>query len=220
MNETYIKEKWYKQIYSWGTENNNKEKKVYKKRQSIYPIVQVKNGKYVREIYNRVQMNDLELSYQSVYNCLNGKSSKHKGYNFYYKDEYKKLTKEETIQILGIDANRNIKFKYNKLSECEVDLFNKENIRKCLKGKQSSHKGYIWIYSNELQLIDEKLHKFKNRVYGKERKVFYQYDEDEIIHKYNSLVEAENNGYVKSCIHKCLNGNMNTYLGYKWKYVK
>lgn len=103
--------------------------------------------------------------------------------------------------------------------------FERNCVARCARGERRRYRNYIWIYQNEYteELLNERVNKLKKKVEVKPEKAttsrtIYQYEDDILIHKYNSFKEVVDNGYIKSCISKCLTGKQKTHLGYTFTY--
>lgn len=99
------------------------------------------------------------------------------------------------------------------------------NICKVLKGKYKTCGGYTFCYINE-DITDEELTKrYTLENHGKRkskyRPVYLVDNNDNVIHLYNSLLEASNdNGNIdSSSIAKVCNGKLKTTHGLRFKYA-
>lgn len=188
---------------------------------TIRPIVELTiDNKYIRTIDHMHIMNSLGYKYIGVYNCITGKRKTYKGHKFILEKEYDKSELEDYNYILCIDENKNIIKKYKKLIDVEVDLFQFPLVSKCLNHKRVSHGGYIWLYQNELHLLDDKikqLNKILNNEHLKRNKV-HQYKGNKLVNTYDSVTDAAKHGFTRTCISKCLRGEQKTHLGYTFTY--
>lgn len=107
----------------------------------------------------------------SIHKCCRGEAKKHKGYIWYYKEDYDKLTDEEIKLEISLISNRrtrrtrrtsisrsvvgislednNKKLFYDAIIQATEHGFDNSAISKCCNGKYSSHKGYKWYYKED-----------------------------------------------------------------------
>lgn len=93
-------------------------------------------------------------------------------------------------------------------------LFSTSKISDCCKGKRKHHRGFIWKYDNNEDLVIE------NIVLGK--KAIIQYDKNyNLISKFNSIKEAsKETGIPSSNICSCCKGKVITAGEFIWRYEK
>lgn len=86
---------------------------------------------------------------RNVFNCLQGKISSYKGWQFFYKDSFdeSKIKKPQTIK--AIDSNGN-EFLFNNISTfAKEHSLSAPNISMVLSGKNKTHKGWRFILINK-----------------------------------------------------------------------
>lgn len=192
------------------------------KNRSINPIIQLTiDNKFVRRIDQTHILAELNYKYSGVYQCAIGKRKTYKKHKFILERDYDKSKLEEYDYILCIDENKNIIHKYKKLSEVEYDLFNFSQVSLCLSHKRNMHGGYIWLYSSNLHMLDDKIKAFKSSL-NKEhllKHAVLQYKGDKLVQRYTSVRDAvERGNFTRCCIMKCISGKQKTHLGYSFKY--
>ena len=192
------------------------------KNRSINPIIQLTiDNKFVRRIDQTHILEELNYSYRGVYQCAKGLRKTYKKHKFIFERDYDKNNLKEYNYILCIDENGKVINKYKKMSEVEFDLFNVSQVSLCLSHKRNMHGGYIWLYSENLHMLEDKIRAYKaslNKEHLKGNSIL-QYKGDKLIDKYDSITDAVTRGnFTRNCIYKCITGEQKTHLGYSFKY--
>lgn len=118
---------------------------------------------------------------------------------------------------------------FESLSEVALSVsVNGSNINHCCKGVNATCKGFIFLYEEEVlaneNLILERVEKAKRTKQETRPVVAREYDHitkkasSKIALRFNSIKEAVEEGFDKSCIIKCCKGGNAYHAGYKWSY--
>lgn len=194
----------YNAIRKYGWENVKKE--------IILQIIDLKN------------LTALEIEYQQKYKSCDRTN----GYNIYVGRKVPKYVTNNSKSCRAIvcyDTNYNIIKIYNSAVEAEnVDGFSSKAIRQCLRGKNLTHKNFIWRYQNNTENLSYRLRvseveKQRRASKAREKIVICYNINGSIIDKYDSVkLAAISNNYDKSNIAKCARGKKKTYKGFIWRY--
>lgn len=107
-------------------------------------------------------------------------------------------------------------------------------LSKCARGKYRYYGGFVWIYEDALDTLEDRLYlannkpkvssktrkKMRNKKLGLYLKPIIQYSlDDEFIKEWGSTTElCKEKGYSNGYISDCLNGKHEKAYGYKWKF--
>lgn len=158
---------------------------------------------------------ELGINKSNIANCCRGVSKSAGGYIWRYKDSFIEIDinkmNEKKRSVRMYDLSGNFIKEYSSLTETAIDWFNDSNVQLCCSGKQKSHKGYIWRYSE-----DEPPIKYKNKTI---RKVV-QYDKNmNLIKEWDSISLVTRELKIGgNTIVTCCKGRYKSAGGYIWKY--
>jgi len=167
----------------------------------------------------------LEIEYQQKYKSC----SRVRGYNIYVGrkiPEYVNNNSKLCRAIVCYDINYNIIKTYNSAIEAEnIDGFSSNAIRNCLRGKNLTHKNFIWRYQNNSEGLyyRQKVSEEEKQIRAakaREKPVTCHNLTGELVEKYSSVKLASIiNNYDNSNIAKCARGKKKTYKGFIWRYI-
>ena len=230
----YVSHKGYKWYYKEDYDRLSEEKK---SRTLLKNIVAISTkSEEVLFFENISQISNSGFNINCVYICCRGESKTHKGYKWYYKEDYDKLTEEEIKLEISLISNMktstprgvvgvflkdsNKKIFYDFIGQAIKDGFSDSAICGCCKNKLKMYKGYKWYYKedydkmsdNDIKLeIDMILNKGKSVVgvslENSDKKLFY-----------DTMAHAAKDGFNNSVICGCCKGKRGTHKGYKWYY--
>lgn len=124
-------------------------------------------------------------------------------------------------KIKSIDQYGNIKF-YDSIQQARDDGHIPEEISRCLSKKNSkkTHHELAWFYYDDEVTEEILLSKFSNKNIGRKPRRINQFSiEMQLLHTYDCIKDAQNDGYIASGIRKSISGERLTYKGYIWKYA-
>lgn len=118
-------------------------------------------------------------------------------------------------KIIQYDINYKELKRYNSIKDAVIEnngVFNASKISSCLTGRRLHHKGYIWKYDNNTDIIMINISLLRKKV--------IQYDKNlNLINEYDSIQDAEYKTNIKSSgICACCKSRVKTAGGYIWKY--
>lgn len=152
-------------------------------------------------------------------------------YNKIYKNELK-VPKNKHIEkeIVQLDFEGNLLKQYKSARECcRMGNFNPSDISSCCKGRQLTHKGFIFMYLKDY-LNKEKdnfgrifvSEQIKQAPCKNKKKKVYQYSlSGEFIKQYESLTDVQKEtGFDLRNISACCKGKTKTSNGFIWRFDK
>lgn len=186
-------------------------------------IVELKNGKPIRYFRTMLSIEECGFSYNGVYSCAKGMQNTHKGKKFMFLDELDNM-KEEKEQLIDYvnryDLNGNLIKQYATIEETKYDGFEVSLVHRCLKRYTGTirHRDNLWTYESK----KDDLHFYinLNKKNGRRKRTpINMYLEGKEVFKFESMNEAERNGFFASGILRSIRLDK-TYLGYKFKYAE
>ena len=201
----------------------------------LRPVIRLdKSGQIVSEYDSAVHAQEDGFDYQLVAGCCNKRHMTHKGFQFYFKDEY--------LSLLESDFDFTVKGNYShsavrvvQLTEdggfvkrhpsMNVDDFCDANISAVCRGKERIHRGFAWMYEDEYDaLCDENGKVFVRKSNsGSNRISIVQLDKKtlSLINTYKSAYKAEEElGISHSHIGGCCKGDRLSAGGFRWQYLE
>lgn len=149
------------------------------------------------------------LNYNGVYKCATGIRNTYKGQKFFFEDEYVGI--DDSYKVICLNKDATIVKEYDRIEDVKYDNFWASSVSESIRlsGKKTRfHKGFYWCYKKDLESVIEEI----------ESNFIYQYEIDgSLVAKYVDINHAVENGYTKSSIYHCLNGNYITHAGCIWK---
>jgi hypothetical protein len=206
-----------KKIWDSLKENNiSKPKEVWKKQLSTKPKKVVLQydlcGNLIKEWSS---LSEIDLNISNIANCCRGIAKSAGGYIWRYKDEFIEINinklNDKIRPVRQYDLSGNFIKEYSSIRETLDCGFNDSNVQSCCVGKQKSHKGFIWRYSEDIPPT-----KYKNKTI----KSVLQYDKDmNFIREWDSIsMVTKELGIGGNSITTCCKGKYNSAGGYIWKY--
>lgn len=165
-------------------------------------------------------INKLNHGVRDIKLCLDGKK---KYYNKYIWSsvELSDATLKEMIddimnyrEIYCYDMESLVMRRYDNIDQVG-SKFDKDYVISCCNENTLTHKGYIWRY---FELDKDELNNIRDKHYGLRRLYMYDYEYNEKV--YNSIKECVEDGFCKSKIHDCLNGEILNSNGFIFSYSK
>lgn len=134
--------------------------------------------------------------------------------------------KRKETPVVQLDIEGNFIRKHDKASEFKKYGFNTPDISSCCKGRQHTHRSYIFMYEKDYNDVKDEngnidLDKdYKKIVANTKKKKVLQIDlGGKIIKEYSSLSDVEKNtGFLVSNISACCSGVSKTSNGFIWVY--
>lgn len=197
-----------------------KDKEIWKEQLSSNPkkvVLQYDlEGKLIKEWNCLVDISkELGFNKSNIANCCRGIGVSVSGYIWRYKDNFieidlNKLNYQKR-KVKRYDLSGNFIKEYDSIIETISDGFNDSNVQLCCSGKQKSHGGYIWRYSEDKPPV-----KYKNKTI---RSVI-QYDLNmNFIKEWDSISSASKElGIGGNSITTCCRGIAKSAGGFIWKY--
>ena len=155
----YVYHKGYKWYYKEDYDRLSEEKK---SRTLLKNIVAISTkSEEVLFVENISQISNSGFNINCVYICCQRERRTHKGYKWYYKEDYDKMSDNDikleidTIlnkgkSVVGVSLeNSDKKLFYDTMAHAAKDGFNNSLISGCCKGKRKTHKGYKWYYKDD-----------------------------------------------------------------------
>ena len=180
------------------------------------------DGKFIKEFESLVEAErETGIKQGCIGDCASGRYKTAGKYIFSFNKELPKnyITELKSLYnnwhhvrpILMYDSNMILKKEYESISDAEKDGFNKRQVISCCQLERSDYKGYIFRYK------DGNIIKKCTRP---DAKRIIQYNKEmQIIHIYNNIKECEHDGYNRSGVYACINGQNKSYKNYIWKYA-
>ena len=114
---------------------------------------------------NTKQATKDDFSSSHIHKCCRGELKTHKGYKWYYREDYDNMSEEDIKleislvshitprtpkSVVGVFLeDNNKKLFYDFISQATKDGFDDSSISKCCKNKLKTHKGYKWYYKED-----------------------------------------------------------------------
>ena len=226
----YVSHKGYKWYYKEDYDRLSEEKK---SRTLLKNIVAISTkSEEVLFFENISQISNSGFNINCVYTCCRGESKTHKGYKWYYKEDYDKLTEEEIKaitkkepkKIVAISTKDGKVLFFENSSQAIKEGFYSGDIHKCCRGESKTHKGYKWYYKEDYDKLTEEEIKLEISLISNMKTstprgvvgVFLKDSNKKIF--YTSITQTTKDGFDKSSISKCCRGESKTHKGYKWYY--
>lgn len=132
-------------------EIGRKNKKILLNREDLSRKVYqyTKDGEFVKEYSSTAECGRNGFSVTCISMCCLGKHKTHKGYIWSYDKNYihKEIVYKRHLKpVLQFTKDGEFVREYKSINECEINGYQHGNIIKCCKGKQKTHKGFIWKY--------------------------------------------------------------------------
>ena len=168
----------------------------------------------------------LNIDIQSITNCCRKLYKYGSGYIWVYKDNYHTesdldwyLDRKKYRRVLQINRNAEIVSVWDSRTQAEKELG--YDIAQCLTHQTYTAHDYIFVYEDECMEINQA---YCDRVFtilnNINNKPFYQVSSDgDIVKYYNSLREAEEDGYNGKMINDCVRGLRIKYKNFLWIYT-
>lgn len=188
--------------------NTSKKEKILQR-----PMVKVDSeGKIIKIYRTNTSITIDGYKYVNVYKCCRGYMKKHKGFRFFFLDEYTAPIPEfdDKFKVLCLDSYGNIVKTYNRIKDTIYDGFWDSSVSQCVNltnTKTRHHKGYYWCYKKDYETVLEDIKK----------NFILQYQDGKLIRVYSNIKEVESEGYDDSSVYQCLNLKANTHAGCIWK---
>lgn len=201
-------------------QNISKSKEIWKEQLSSKPkkiVLQYDlEGKLIKEWDCLVDISkELGFNKSNIANCCRGIGVSVSGYIWRYKDSFIEIDLNkfnyQKRKVKRYDLNGNFIKEYGSISETMLEGFNEGNVQSCCAGKQKSHGGYVWRYSEDNPPV-----KYKNKTI---RSVI-QYDLNmNFIKEWDSIACASKElGIGSNLITTCCKGKYKSAGSYIWKY--
>lgn len=176
------------------------------------PMVKVDSqGKILKVYRTNTSLVVDGLKYINVYKCCKGYMKKHKGFRFFFLDEYKEERPEyDGFKVLCLDAYGNVIKTYDRIKDTIYDGFWDSSVSQCVNltnTKTRHHKGYFWCYKKDYDMVLKDI----------EKNFVLQYQDDKLINIYANMKEVKEQGYDGSSVYQCLNSKANTHAGCVWR---
>jgi predicted DNA-binding protein YlxM (UPF0122 family) len=200
--------------------NISKSKEVWKDQLSTHPkkiILQYDlNGNLIKEWsgLEKIQK-ETGINMSNIANCCRGIGVTAGNYIWRYRDEFIEVDLNrlnyKKRSVKRYDMIGNFIKEYESIKDTILDGFNDGNVQLCCSGKQKSHKGCMWIYSEDTPPIE-----YKNKTI----KSVLQYDKDmNFIREWDSIsMVTKKLGIGGNSITSCCKGKYKSAGGYIWKY--
>lgn len=111
----------------------------------------------------------------------------------------------------------------NSCSQAKNLGFKTSSITHVCLGKGASHRGHIFIYEEDYtdEVLAERVERVKNK-YSSAKKRIIQYEMDGVteVHTWDSMVDAESEGYDRRLIWNVLQKRSKHHAGYIWRYAE
>ena len=229
----YVSHKGYKWYYKEDYDRLSEEKK---SRTLLKNIVAISTkSEEVLFFENISQISNSGFNINCVYTCCRGESKTHKGYKWYYKEDYDKLTEEEIKaitkkepkKIVAISTKDGKVLFFENSSQAIKEGFYSGDIHKCCRGESKTHKGYKWYYKEDYDKLTEEEIKAITKKEPKKIKTITKREvkeivaistKDEEVLFFENISQATKKIFDSGAIHRCCRGELNKHKGYKWYY--
>jgi hypothetical protein len=200
--------------------NISKSKEVWKDQLSTQPKKVVLQydllGNLIKEWFGlETIQKETGIDGSGISSCCRGFAITAGNYIWRYKDDFIEIDlnrlNDRKRSVRKYDLSGNFIKEYESIKSVILDGFDDGNVQLCCSGKQKSHRGYIWVYSEDIPPT-----KYKNKTI----KSVLQYDKDmNFIREWNSIsMVTKELGIGGNSITTCCNGKYNSAGGYIWKY--
>ena len=213
----------YKEEYDNGLFNIDLYLNINKniEKNKIYQIDKNNNLIYIWDDIDDILINNKKYKKSSIYACCNKSRKTIYGYVWEYEYNYDPdcnyslyFCKESTSKyIYQFDINGNFINKYSSIVEASlITGINKDTIGQCARHVLKTAGGYIWLFSEEKDLISEYLD-----IKSKKCRKIYCFNNNKI---YNTIREAGDELSLDySSISKVCNNKIKHVKGYVFKYI-
>lgn len=213
-----------------GKDWSDEERKHFSDIRNPEPVLQIDfNGNIIKEFWSIAQASKLTgIDGRGIYSCCNkGISKTAGGYIWIYKKDNDSfdlnyhLDRKQKKPVEQYDMDGNFIKLYEHGSKVEEDGFSQSVINNCCNHNSMSVYGYIWKFKDDdTRIIDKKYCEEAKRKANsvKVHKIFQVNDCCEIVNIYDSIREADRNGYVKGMVSKCCRHIIDSYKGFIWVY--
>lgn len=215
-------------------------KKYYEEMNGIIPSIHVKRGyigispsgdiykfyspaKFIRE------NPEYELLDSGISDCVYGKTFHHKGWRFFYEEEYEKVKDSIPFVIPGLIKKyiaispTGDKIEFDNAAQFCRDYpdwnFHRSSITQCIKGTQYDHKGWRFFFKEDFESLNGILPSRKEK---ESPLVVATHPAHGRLHFSNVQKFIKENPKYKwhsSGVSQCLNGKLNHYKGWKFSYA-
>lgn len=224
--------KWiYRDEYSNLNNKEDLSKYLYKSTSTNKEVVQFsKNGDLLNH-WNSIKKASQELNIlpNCISQCLKRVTKTAGGFIWMYKTEYDNCIKNDipisfyesnTRKVVQLDENLTFLNRFESISECA----NKTGIGYSIiynscKNPMLRLDGFIWVYEDDYVSGNIKISK---TIKSSKRKIVQLSKNNEIIKKWDSIIDATKNLNFKSknSIGACVTGKNKTAYGFKWMYLE
>ena len=221
---------------------------------------EAKKGKYMGENnYKSIPIVGVGIDNMLVYNCIreakkdgfnnnaisrccNGKQLSYKGYKWYHKEDYDKLSKED-VNIIQQRLEKEIKSKTSIKNIVAISIkdgkilffenskqaitkgFDYSHIHKCCRGETKTHKGYMWYYKEDydrlseedIDIIRQRL-KEKIKIENEFQSIVAVSIKDGKVLFFENTKQIAKENFRSGDIYRCCRKERVTHKGYKWYY--
>ena len=212
--------------------------KPYKSNRNItnkIPIIQLSlQGEFIKEWESMYDaMNILHIDNRLISECCNKKTKSAGNYMWMKKEDYLKNKKIKPYKkknkhknVVKLDLRGNLIKEYISVRQAALSIKSstkniESNIIACCKGKQKSAYNYRWMYLKDYNYNINNIKPIE-RLHDSKPKVVIQLDlQNNFIHKWNSLLEADKNTHINfKNISACCRHKRKTTHGYKWIFAE
>ena len=223
-------------------------------------ISEAKKGKYMGENnYKSIPIVGVGIDNMLVYKCIreakkdgfnnnaisrccNGKQLSYKGYKWYHKEDYDKLSKED-VNIIQQRLEKEIKSKTSIKNIVAISIkdgkilffenskqaitkgFDYSHIHKCCRGETKTHKGYMWYYKEDydrlseedIDIIRQRL-KEKIKIENEFQSIVAVSIKDGKVLFFENTKQIAKENFRSGDIYRCCRKERVTHKGYKWYY--
>jgi hypothetical protein len=200
--------------------NISKSKSDWKHQLSTQPkkiVLQYdKSGNFIKEwIGLSIIQDEIGVNKSNISSCCRGIVVSAGDFTWRYKDEFIEIDTDrlnyQKRKVKQYDKSGNLIKEYDSIKETISDGFNDSNVQLCCSGRQKSHKGSIWRYSE-----DSAPNKYKNKTI----KSVIQYDKNmNKIKVWDSISSVTKELDIGSnSITTCCKGKYKSAGGFIWRY--
>ena len=178
----------------------------------------------------------------AISRCCNGKQLSYKGYKWYHKEDYDKLSKED-VNIIQQRLEKEIKSKTSIKNIVAISIkdgkilffenskqaitkgFDYSHIHKCCRGETKTHKGYMWYYKEDydrlseedIDIIRQRL-KEKIKIENEFQSIVAVSIKDGKVLFFENTKQIAKENFRSGDIYRCCRKERVTHKGYKWYY--
>ena len=170
-----------------------------------------------------------KLKHQSISACAKKEQKQHKGWQFFYKEDYENLNgtipcvvDRSTLVYIGISPSGDIhKFKIAAEFIKNNPQYNltDSGISNCLSGRNPHHKGWRFFYEHDYEIIKDSIPVVVTGLVKKYIAVSPTGDRYTFDNAAQFCREHPQWKISRSGISQCLNGKLNHYKGWKFSYA-